>query len=118
MTDQQTAWTPGPWCVQRHGDHVGAVWTGTDPETHGQPLCEVHRRRGGMGATDWLAGSAYMRLADAQLVALAPRMAAAIRDAAQRIRTHAARSDRTNMRPEFTALLALDDRLRGIGGDR
>lgn len=72
------AWTPGPWCVQRHGDHVGAVWTGTNPDTHGNPLAEVHRPRGGFGTTDWLAGSAYMRLADAHLVALAPEMAEAI----------------------------------------
>jgi hypothetical protein len=73
-----TAWTPGPWCVQRQSQHIGAVWTGTDPNTHGNPLAEVHRQRGGMGSTDWLAGSAYMRLADAELVALAPDMATAI----------------------------------------
>lgn len=80
-SEQQAAWTPGPWCVYRHSEHVGAVWTGTDPEAHGRPLCEVHPRRGGTGTTDWLTGSAYMRLADARLVALAPEMAAAILEA-------------------------------------
>lgn len=84
MSDRQEVtfgdrpWMTGPMCVQRHGDHIGAVWTGTDPEAEGSPLCSVHRQRSGLGSTDWLAGSAYMRMADAELMALAPEMAEAI----------------------------------------
>ena len=101
-------WIVGPWCVQSQGEHIGAVWSGTDPETHGLPLCAVHAYRGGVGSTDWLAGSAYMRLADAQLVALAPELAEAVLSFDS--------EDNDTFRESCIRLNVLAAKLRAIGG--
>ncbi len=67
-------WTSGPWQV-----YNGNVWAGGDPEVEGDPLIHTHRQRGGFGTTDWAHGQPRVtRRADAELIALAPELAAAV----------------------------------------
>lgn len=106
------SWTPGPWCV-----YGREVWSGTNPEVEGSQIIIVKRKpSGGM-----MSGFAQMARdkavpvnpSDAELIALAPEMAAAILAWART--SHDVPMDEYRTEADH-ALDLLVDKLRAIGG--